>query len=211
MGSNQGAEGIQSTVTIPRCRKYTLTLRTQYTFYTVTLLEVLVIVAALTHPTLPLPRVFEPVTHLNAHKLRPATMFYAGTVLMCAGTLLRAVCYRHMGRFFTFDLAVKSDHQLITTGPYSFVRHPSYTGAITFFIGTIMVQLGTGSWLAESGVWKTPIGWAVALVCLVQSVGLCLFLLARAPKEDEVLREEFKEQWVEWSKQTPYRLVPLVY
>ena len=30
-------------------------------------------------------------------------------------------------------------------------------------------------------------------------------------EKDEVLREEFKDQWVEWSKQTPYRLVPLVY
>ena len=175
------------------------------------MLEVFVIVAALTLPTLPQPRVFELAGHLNAHKLRPTTMFYAGIILQCAGTLLRALCYRHLGRFFTFDLAVKNGHQLITTGPYSFVRHPSYTGAITFFIGSIMVQLGTGSWLAESGVWKTPIGWAVALVCLVQSVGISIFLLARAPKEDEVLKEEFKDQWVEWSKQTPYRLVPLVY
>ena len=74
-----------------------------------------------------------------------------------------------------------------------------------------MVQLGSGSWLSENGLWETPVGRVVALVYIGRMAVMSTFLVARVPREDRVLREEFKEQWKEWSKQTPYRLVPLVY
>ncbi|CAF4350854.1 unnamed protein product, partial [Rotaria sordida] len=31
-----------------------------------------------------------------------------------------------LGAFFTFELTIRSTHKLIKTGPYAYVRHPSY-------------------------------------------------------------------------------------
>ena len=48
-----------------------------------------------------------------------------GLGLVMAGTLLRWKCFQKMGSQFTAELTIHKDHKLITTGPYSFVRHPA--------------------------------------------------------------------------------------
>ena len=48
-------------------------------------------------------------------------------MVIISGGLLRLHCYRTLGRFFTFDVSIHEGHQLVTTGSYSIVRHPSYT------------------------------------------------------------------------------------
>jgi protein-S-isoprenylcysteine O-methyltransferase Ste14 len=40
-------------------------------------------------------------------------------------------------------VTVKSGHELITTGPYAFVRHPIYTGLLLGFAGS---ALAVGEW-----------------------------------------------------------------
>ncbi|CAG8447089.1 5128_t:CDS:1, partial [Cetraspora pellucida] len=41
------------------------------------------------------------------------------------GSMLRLWCYRVMNEFFTFNVEIKKDHKLITTGPYRLLIHPS--------------------------------------------------------------------------------------
>jgi protein-S-isoprenylcysteine O-methyltransferase len=36
---------------------------------------------------------------------------------------------------FTVDVAIHSDHEVVQTGLYRFVRHPSYTGLLIAFLG----------------------------------------------------------------------------
>lgn len=36
-------------------------------------------------------------------------------------------------------------------------------------------------------------------------------LLSRTPMEDKALRGVFREQWDEWAKTTPYRVIPFVF
>ena len=48
--------------------------------------------------------------------------------------------------------------------------------------------------------------WLLYVVFLLVSL-----VIIRVPKEDKVLQEEFGKQWVEWSKKTPYRVIPGVY
>jgi len=57
-----------------------------------------------------------------------AVMFVFG--LLAAGVLLRWWAIRTLGKFFTVDVAVHREHRLVTAGPYSWVRHPSYTGLL---------------------------------------------------------------------------------
>jgi protein-S-isoprenylcysteine O-methyltransferase Ste14 len=50
-----------------------------------------------------------------------------------------------LGRFFTVNVAIAADHQLIDSGPYRLVRHPSYTGALFAFFGIVLTM---GNWLS---------------------------------------------------------------
>ena len=48
-------------------------------------------------------------------QLTPATL--AGALMMIAGTLIRVVTFRYLGKFFRFEASIQRDHQLITGGP----------------------------------------------------------------------------------------------
>ncbi|KAF9644887.1 hypothetical protein BDM02DRAFT_829359, partial [Thelephora ganbajun] len=39
---------------------------------------------------------------------------------------LRLFSFRTLGRHFTYQLAILPSHKLVTTGPYAYIRHPSY-------------------------------------------------------------------------------------
>jgi protein-S-isoprenylcysteine O-methyltransferase len=60
---------------------------------------------------------------------------YTGVVIFVAGLSIRWYSIVHLGRFFTVNVAIAANHRLIDTGPYRFVRHPSYTGALMAFLG----------------------------------------------------------------------------
>jgi protein-S-isoprenylcysteine O-methyltransferase Ste14 len=64
-----------------------------------------------------------------------------GLTLFAAGFGLRAWSIATLGRFFQYRIQVQSDHQVITTGPYRYVRHPSYSGLALILIG---LALATG-------------------------------------------------------------------
>lgn len=62
-----------------------------------------------------------------------------GVVIYAMGLGLRWYAIIYLGRFFTVNVAIATDHQLIDTGPYRYVRHPSYTGALAAFLGLGLV------------------------------------------------------------------------
>jgi len=62
-------------------------------------------------------------------------LYPMGLLLFVLGLALRWWAIVHLGRFFTVDVAIAADHEVIDTGPYRRIRHPSYTGAIVAFAG----------------------------------------------------------------------------
>ena len=55
-------------------------------------------------------------------------------MLFIAALGLRWWSIVHLGRFFTVNVAVAADQVVIDDGPYRWVRHPSYTGALLAFL-----------------------------------------------------------------------------
>ncbi|MEQ1531162.1 MAG: isoprenylcysteine carboxylmethyltransferase family protein, partial [Methylococcales bacterium] len=66
-------------------------------------------------------------------------------LVFAAGLYLRYRAVSRLGRFFTTDVLIHQEHQLISDGPYRWLRHPAYTGLLLAFIG---VGLAMGDGLA---------------------------------------------------------------
>ena len=70
-------------------------------------------------------------------------VFFVGIGLMLAGIAFRFYAMSLLGRFFTYDVAVHAGQTVIEAGPYRYIRHPSYTGALVTLVG---LGLALGNW-----------------------------------------------------------------
>ncbi len=121
-----------------------------------------------------------------------------GPLAMAVGVLLCAAGYGLVlwammaNTFFAKVLRMQTerDHHVVTGGPYRYVRHPGYLGAILFELGTPLV-LGSR--------------WAL-LPVLVGS----LAMLIRTGMEDRVLQRELPG-YADYAARTRWRLLPGVY
>ena len=71
----------------------------------------------------------------SANSIQMTKWFLIGTLMTAFGGYIRWSCYRALGRLFTFEMCIRDEHELVTQGPYAWVRHPGYTGVLTTFIG----------------------------------------------------------------------------
>ena len=127
--------------------------------------------------------------HLPAARLPyPLPCYLVGLTLFVLGLLIRWTAIIHLGRFFTVNVAIAEDHRLITTGPYRYVRHPSYTGSLLIFLGYGLCMLNF---------------WSIAAVLI--PIGLAF--LWRVRVEEAALREAFGERYRAYAAKTP-RLLP---
>jgi protein-S-isoprenylcysteine O-methyltransferase len=120
----------------------------------------------------------------------PALSFL-GTAIFAAGLAIRWYSIVHLGRFFTVNVAIATDHRLIDTGPYRFVRHPSYTGALMAFLG---LALCLANWVSFP----------------VMVVPVFLVFLRRIHVEEGALLQALGSQYRDYMNRTK-RLIPAVY
>jgi len=95
-------------------------------------------------------------------------------------------------RFYSRVVRIQRDrgHTVVTDGPYRYMRHPGYAGALVAALATPIV-LGS-------------------LWALVAAGTLSLLLVIRTALEDKTLREELPD-YTEYTQRTRYRLVPGVW
>ena len=108
----------------------------------------------------------------------------ASIVLFLLASLLSWTGARALGRQWRIDAGLSSDHELVTSGPYRFVRHPIYTSMLG-------VLLGTGALI-------TP--WWLLLPSLL------LFVIGteiRVRIEDHLLASQFGEQFAGYKRRVP--------
>lgn len=118
-------------------------------------------------------------------------VFVAGLVLMLAGLVVRQWAIHALGSFFTVDVRVHANQTVVDRGPYRFVRHPSYTALILFFVG---VGLSLTSWAS------------LAVLAVVPTVGL----IVRIHVEERALLAALGEDYRRFAA-TRRRLFPGVW
>ena len=101
----------------------------------------------------------------------------AGLVLMAAGIGLRAWSIVTLGRFFQYQIKVQPGHQVVTRGPYRYVRHPSYTGIAMVLAG---IALASGD------------VWSLLAVAVLGGAGLAVRIRAEERQLTQALGAEYE-------------------
>jgi protein-S-isoprenylcysteine O-methyltransferase Ste14 len=117
---------------------------------------------------------------------------WLGLLLLIIGSALRLWAIHQAGESFTPHLKVEVKQKIVITGPYAYMRHPSYLG--TFF---------------------SYLGIAILFSSVLASIALVVFvvpaLIWRIIKEEKLLASHFNEAWKKYQSQTPWRLIPGVW
>lgn len=120
----------------------------------------------------------------------PTWFFYPGIVVMILGIIFRQWSIAVLGRFFSGTVSTQKGQKVVENGPYRYIRHPSYTGAL-------LILLGIGLALQS---------WGAAIILML------LFSLAygyRIHVEERVLINELGDPYIEYKKRTK-RLIPYI-
>lgn len=92
----------------------------------------------------------------------------------------------HLGKNWSGEVTIREDHKLIRSGPYTYVRHPIYTGMLLALGGTALAV----------GKYRALLGFAIF------SVGIVL----KARREEAMLAQEFGPAFEEHKKKTGFLL-----
>ncbi len=120
---------------------------------------------------------------LSAFSFRiPDALRWSGFFIGLAGIGLWIWAQIALGTEWSPQLQLREKHRLITTGPYTRMRHPLYSGMILWAGG---LALTSANWIF------------VAIALLVGSV-----FLIRVPREEQMMVDEFGEEYREYIKRT---------
>ncbi len=117
------------------------------------------------------------------------TLKIIGTLIFIAGLLFAVWARATMGNNWGMPMTTKEQPELVTTGPYRFVRHPIYTGIITASIGTTLAA----GW-----------GW------LVFTILIGGYFIYSAFNEEDYLAKEFPDSYPKYKSRTKM-LLPFLF
>jgi protein-S-isoprenylcysteine O-methyltransferase Ste14 len=77
-----------------------------------------------------------------ATRILPATLatYGVGVAIVFLGLAFAVWARRHIGSNWSGTVTVKENHVLVRTGPYSWVRHPIYTGLLAAILGSAIAR-----------------------------------------------------------------------
>lgn len=134
------------------------------------------------------PRIASP--YLTARYLPPTyACFWLGFVLVGLGLVFAIAARVWLGGNWSGTVTLKQNHELIRTGPYSFVRHPIYTGILLAILGSAIAQ----------GEWRSLIALALIAAAFIYKIRV----------EESFLAEEFGPAFTRYQQEVP-ALVPLM-
>lgn len=111
-----------------------------------------------------------------------------GATLTVIGIAFAIWARVHLGRNWGMPMSVKENPDLITTGPYTYVRHPIYTGMLAAMLGSAF---------ANSLVWFVI--FAIFLVYVLYSI----------QQEETLMTKTFPKEYPAYKKRTK-ALIPFI-
>jgi len=136
-----------------------------------------------------IPILRQGLRHGRAHLLVSDPRVAIVGLIVCAIGVALAIWARvYLGSNWGLPMSRKAEPELVTTGPYAFVRHPIYTGLLLAMIGSA---------LAESYAWFIPL------------VVVGAYFLYSARAEERLMVETFPQQYPEYQQHTKM-LIPFV-
>ena len=72
--------------------------------------------------------------------VRSVILAAVGAALFGCGIALAVWARLHLGRNWGMPMTQRAEPELVTSGPYRFVRHPIYSGLLTAVLGTVLVN-----------------------------------------------------------------------
>lgn len=115
----------------------------------------------------------------------------AGLVVGFVGLTWRAWAMKTLGAFYTETLRTVSEHRVVRTGPYRWIRHPGYLGSLVVW---------TGAAVASGAVLAT-----VAILALLAPT-----YLYRILAEERMLGQELGDKYAQYAQRS-WRLLPFVF
>jgi protein-S-isoprenylcysteine O-methyltransferase Ste14 len=112
----------------------------------------------------------------------PAWLRWSGAGLGAACLPLSYWVFSTIGKNITPTVETRENHELVTNGPYRWVRHPLYSVGTSFFISLSVLAAN----------------WLMGLASLL----VLAMLLVRLPKEEAKLIERFGNEYREYMKRT---------
>jgi protein-S-isoprenylcysteine O-methyltransferase len=117
------------------------------------------------------------------------TLRIVGLSLYIIFTWVQIWSFKSLGEFYSQEILIYKNHDLIMKGPYKLLRHPQY-------LSQILVDIGGG--LAVMSYVLLPI----AIIEIP-------FLIMRALLEEKLLEKNFKERFNEYKKKTGF-IIPFI-
>ena len=111
-----------------------------------------------------------------------------GLAIFVLGLALAVWARIYIGRNWGMPMSEKADPELVTTGPYSTIRHPIYSGIILAMVGTAV---------------------AVSLYWLIAVALLGAYFLYSAVMEERYMAEVFPDSYPRY-KQSTKMLIPFI-
>jgi protein-S-isoprenylcysteine O-methyltransferase Ste14 len=112
----------------------------------------------------------------------PPILQWLGVAIALGSNVLFIWVHHTLDRQWSLSLRIKTKHQLITSGPYHYVRHPMYTALGIYTLGMILISADI-----------------LLLIFFVISLG---YNIHRVDREEQMLIEEFGDAYRNYMKYT---------
>jgi len=114
-----------------------------------------------------------------------------GAIMMVSGIGIRIWAIKTLGKHFTATVTLTDDHQVISTGPYKLVRHPSYLGAFMAIVGC-------------------PVFLNAFLATLFSFIFMTIAYVIRITVEEKMLSSYFGKSYEKYKRKTKM-IIPFIW
>lgn len=112
-----------------------------------------------------------------------------GFVVYLLGLALAIWARLNLGRNWGMPMTLKDDPELVTSGPYKYIRHPIYSGILLAILGTAV---------------------AVNLFWLYVFIGISVYFIYSATVEEKIMEKQFPAKYLAYKKKSKM-LVPFIF